>query len=116
MKKILLVVLLSPIAAAATQVTEQPKDRVPSVLSELEASGAANISWNCPGTSDACSITWTPKPRRTPTFTDHAAARTALLNELSLLEAKLDDGTASISDLRRAMKLILKLSGLSKSA
>jgi hypothetical protein len=113
MKQFILLILLSPVAAAAQQVTEQPKERVPDVVKELESSGATNVSWNCPGTG-ACAVSWTAKPGKTPKFTDHAAARTALLNELAALETKLDDDTASLTDLRRAMKLVLKLSGLAK--
>lgn len=37
--------------------------------------------------------------------------REASLTELTAIEAKLDDGTATAADLRRAVKILLKLSG-----
>lgn len=41
-------------------------------------------------------------------------ARKALIAELSLIEAKLDDESATLTDLRRAVKLMIQLIGLSK--
>lgn len=40
--------------------------------------------------------------------------RALLVAELDALEAKLDDGTATPADVRRAVKLILKLSGFAR--
>ena len=41
--------------------------------------------------------------------------RQALLDELALLEAKLDDGTATLANMRRLLKIKMKLDGTSRT-
>lgn len=47
-------------------------------------------------------------------YVDPKVARQALLDELEALEAKLDDESATLTDLRRISKIRLKLDGLAK--
>ena len=44
-------------------------------------------------------------------YRDQKVTRQALLDELAAIEIKLDDGTATLSDIRRWAKLMMKLNG-----
>lgn len=48
-------------------------------------------------------------------YVDPAQKRQALRDELARIEAKLDDESASVADLRKALKIILRLTGLTQS-
>lgn len=86
--------------------TTQPCDRAAVVYDEIKPQ-AKTIQYVRDG--DTCKITWTPKDGVTVTFTNYASRRQAILDELAAIEAKLDDGTATVADVRRAVKLILRL-------
>ena len=47
-------------------------------------------------------------------YNDPETVRAAILNELAEIEIRLDDGTATAADLRRAIKLLLRLHKLNR--
>ncbi len=63
---------------------------------------------------DDCKIDWTPKNGAIILFEDKRAATLSLKSELSVLEKKLDAGTITNSELRRLIKIILKLVRISR--
>ncbi len=104
-------ILLATSASALT--TVQPRSKAAGVVKEIAASGSKDAFADCKGGDETCTIHWTPVPGHPAAFTDHMAARKAWLDELAGIEAKLDANTATLDELRRAVKLMLKLDGLS---
>lgn len=92
--------------------TTQPCDKVRSVRNEIRPDAKAiSISKE----NDVCTIEWTPKPGHVVTYTDHQAADDAIRTELGTLEDKLDAGTITQAEMRRMVKIMLKLIRISKS-
>lgn len=112
--KIIIPTLLLLASTASGLSTIQPKNQAPSVVKEIKVSGATDIVSDCKSVDDFCTISWVPKPGKKATFTDHMAARIAIRDELAAIEVKIDEDTATIGELRRAIKLILKLNGLNR--
>lgn len=113
MKTITLVIILLAANTSALS-TKQPKEQLVAVVQEIKISGATDIVSDCRSGNDFCTISWVPKPGKAAAFTDHMATRTALLDELAAIEVKIDAGTATLAELRRAIKLILKLNALNR--
>lgn len=103
----MLMLLLTVSASAGT--TRQTVSDAPLVVNEIRSSGYSGPIYQSCG-NDFCDISFDGSP----VFTDRQAARAALLAELSALEDKMDSGTATVADVRRAIKLILKLVRISK--
>jgi hypothetical protein len=109
--RFLCVLVLASISFADT--TTQPRDKAASVVAQI-LPDASSISSFCLAGSDVCVINWSPLPGHTIIFTDHAAARQAMLDEISIIETKLEDGTATMLDLRRWARLVMKINGWSR--
>lgn len=63
---------------------------------------------------DDCAITYEPKAGVTVDFARRDALRRALLDELAAIEVKVDANTATLAELRRAVKIMLKLNGFAR--
>lgn len=110
--KILLLLLLATRARA--DMTVQPCDHAENIRAAIAAKSLPGVTLT--KKSDACVLEWTPKPGETITFTDKQAQRAALASELGDLEDKLDAGTITNAELRRLVKIMLKLIRISKDA
>lgn len=104
------ILLLAVALSAAAETTVQPKSKVAQVIAEL-LPNATSVSSFCQRDSDTCRIEWTNKPGKTASFTDHAANRQTMLDELAAIEDAIDAGAVTEAQRRRFMKLILKLNG-----
>lgn len=89
------------------------------LLSELKKSGFAVDSVSC--INQGCAIVFTDGENKDPSAIVSAhipanttAERLALLEELAGIEVKLDDGTATIADLRRWAKIQMKITGTAR--
>lgn len=64
---------------------------------------------------DSCTVSWNEDGDSLQSFYSKSwAVQTSIAEELSDIEARLDNGTATTADIRRAIKLILKLGGWAK--
>lgn len=107
---ILLFLLLAGVTHADS--TVQPCDHAKLIYAQEIApkSSSSSLVRN----EDVCTIRWTPKAGQTISFTDKQAPRAAIIAELSALEDKLDAGTITNAELRRLIKIVLKLARMSK--
>lgn len=110
MRTLLLMLLAT---GAAAEQTTQPRDKAEILYQSIIATGS-KAELRCDG-GDECIVTWTPKEGAVVTVTDFKAQRAALVVELSALEDKLDAGTITQAETRRLIKIILKLSRMSRT-
>lgn len=103
-----IILLLIAVSASAEQ-TIQPRDFAVVLYQRFSGAGLAT-SIQCPGdATDECVVNWTPKAGVDTAFVDKEALRLSLLAELGVIEDKLDAGTATLADARRAIKIIIIL-------
>lgn len=111
-KILMLAALIAPTAKADT--TTQSEGDAPSVIAQIIPQAVdGRVSSEC--ILGNCVLVWTPQAGPA-VFTDKKAVRQALVAELAGLEDKLDAGTITAAEQRRALKIILKLMRLSKDA
>lgn len=120
---IFLLTLLLATGATAKEVRFTKKVNLERLNAELEAAGfkLSPYRTNCSG--DNCVIYLLDTGPQNPAAVIKAhvydpdqeplAARKSMRAELRALEKKLDDGTATMPEMRRALKLLIKLHGLS---
>lgn len=115
MKNMILAISLCFLAAGARAATVvQRCADVPAILAEIDPD-IKGYQFSSDG--ELCYLSYIEKAGRTPVFIDRKARREALLAELGLLEDKLDAGTSlTAAEMRRALKIIFKLSRFSKDA
>lgn len=121
MKGLLLTLILAT-GASAKEIKFTKRVNLDKLNSELAAAGfkLSPYRTNCSG--EKCVIHLLDTGPQDPRAVINAhvydagreplAMRQALIDELAALEKKLDDGTATMPEMRRTLKLILKLQGL----
>jgi len=113
----LLMLLAVPCAAREVVIA---KTITPDLLqAELVAGGFQVDSINCLGGKCWAVLPDSETKDPAPIIAAHApvnrdATRQAMLDELESIEIKLDDGTATPAETRRAVKLMMKLNGLAR--
>lgn len=112
--KTLLILLL--VATANAETMTQPKDKASSIYESIAGKSESGSSISCPSNSDDCTITYTLKEGETLAGIDDVGGRrAALLAELGILEDKLDAGTITSAELRRVIRIMMKLTRYSKA-
>ena len=117
MKTIALLFLISPCWAKDYPINK-PVAAI-QLHQELEASGFKVSGITCRNAKCVVSLVDVERKNPSAIIAAHVplgknAMRQSMLDELAALEIKLDDGTATIADLRRIAKIDLKLSGLAR--
>ncbi len=107
----LIICLSAPLQA---DTTKQERPDADSIYAQIAATGAP-VSIKCDDGKETCTVTWTPT-KGPVVFVDKMALRLTLLAELAALEVKLDAGTITQAEIRRLLKLALKLLRISKDA
>ena len=125
MKTLLMILTLLAPAVEARVVAFKRDVSVDDVEATLRAQGFDVKYTECNGSYD-CKMVLSDSETKDPlpiinaaksnaqTASEAKAARAALADELAAIEAKLDDGTATAAEVRRAVKIILKLAGLAR--
>lgn len=103
------ILLLLICVSANAGSTIQSESHTRNILGQIRAN-AINVVTSC--AEGECLITWDEVAGSTVTFQNDRAARQILYAELALIEDRADAGTATLADLKRAIKLIIMLTKL----